>query len=191
MASRGSQENNQLKDNIESQLNRLLQQLRDLEELKEDLDEEEYEEQRQMTMEQLREFQTALKKMMSGDMTLVNELGAVQLAIQAAISDAFKTPEVIAMFAKKQPGQLRERLSHLQAQVKLGKISKDSVQAEAVEILMALKKLGEPLKPAEEHFLQQHQDSSMEAFEQASASLGEDAQQGLLGVAGEQIKAHQ
>ena len=32
-------------------------------------------------------------------------------AIQAAISDAFKTPEVIRLFAKKQPGQLRQRLT--------------------------------------------------------------------------------
>ena len=32
-------------------------------------------------------------------------------AIQAAISEAFKTPEVIRMFAKKQPGQLRQRLA--------------------------------------------------------------------------------
>lgn len=34
-------------------------------------------------------------------------------AIQAAISDAFKTPEVIRMFAKKQPGQLRQKLSEV------------------------------------------------------------------------------
>jgi len=34
-------------------------------------------------------------------------------AIQAAISDAFRTPEVIRMFAKKQPGQLRERLAEV------------------------------------------------------------------------------
>jgi len=32
-------------------------------------------------------------------------------ATQAAISEAFKTPEVIRMFAKKQPGQLRQRLN--------------------------------------------------------------------------------
>ena len=32
-------------------------------------------------------------------------------AIQAAISSAFKTPEVIRLFAKKQPGQLRQRLA--------------------------------------------------------------------------------
>jgi hypothetical protein len=34
-------------------------------------------------------------------------------AIQAAISEAFKTPEVIRMFAKKQPGQLRDRLAEV------------------------------------------------------------------------------
>ena len=32
-------------------------------------------------------------------------------AIQAAISEAFKTPEIIRLFAKKQPGQLRQRLT--------------------------------------------------------------------------------
>jgi len=34
-------------------------------------------------------------------------------AIQAAVSEAFRTPEVIRMFAKKQPGQLRERLAQV------------------------------------------------------------------------------
>jgi len=34
-------------------------------------------------------------------MTLVDEFGGMQLAIQAAVSEAFKTPEVIKMFAKK------------------------------------------------------------------------------------------
>eukprot|EP00008_Paramoeba_atlantica_P003060 CAMPEP_0201488978 /NCGR_PEP_ID=MMETSP0151_2-20130828/20823_1 /ASSEMBLY_ACC=CAM_ASM_000257 /TAXON_ID=200890 /ORGANISM="Paramoeba atlantica, Strain 621/1 / CCAP 1560/9" /LENGTH=191 /DNA_ID=CAMNT_0047874431 /DNA_START=15 /DNA_END=590 /DNA_ORIENTATION=- len=191
MASRGKAETQHLQENIEAQLNRLLQQLRDVEELREDLDDEEYEEQKQMTIDQLKEFQEVLKKTVSGDMTLVNEFGAVQLAIQAAISEAFKTPEVIAMFAKKQPGQLRERLAHLLAQVKMGKTSKDKVAGEAVEILVALKKLGETLKPEEEHFLQQHQDSSMAAFEKASSDLGQAAQAGLLGVAGKQIQANQ
>lgn len=36
-------------------------------------------------------------------------------AIQAAVSQAFKTPEVIRMFAQRQPRQLRERLDAVQA----------------------------------------------------------------------------
>ena len=37
----------------------------------------------------------------------------MQLAIQAAISDAFKTPEVLRLFVKKQPGQLRQRVDQV------------------------------------------------------------------------------
>ena len=37
-------------------------------------------------------------------------------AIQAAISEAFKTPEVIRLFAKKQPGKLRQRLSEVRTE---------------------------------------------------------------------------
>ena len=85
-------------------------------------------------------------------------------AIQAAVSRAFQTPEVIRLFAKKEPGQLRQRLAGLQVRatmfniynhyyepntcmfqrdVKLGKVSQDSYTQQAVEMLSALKKLGE------------------------------------------------
>ncbi len=44
-----------------------------------DLDSEEYEETKRETLEQLEEFSQSLSKLMSGDMTLVDELGAMQL----------------------------------------------------------------------------------------------------------------
>ncbi|XP_014938615.1 protein LZIC isoform X2 [Prionailurus viverrinus] len=111
MASRGKTETSKLKQNLEEQLDRLMQQLQDLEECREELDTDEYEETKKETLEQLSEFNDSLKKIMSGNMTLVDELSGMQLAIQAAISQAFKTPEVIRLFAKKQPGQLRTRLA--------------------------------------------------------------------------------
>lgn len=43
------------------------------------LDETDYQECKEDTMEQLREFNESLQRMISGDMTLVNELGAMQL----------------------------------------------------------------------------------------------------------------
>ncbi|XP_028438618.1 protein LZIC isoform X2 [Perca flavescens] len=113
MASRGKSETGKLRQNMEEQLDRLMQQLQDLEECREELDEDEYEETKKETLEQLSEFNDSLKKIMTGDMTLVDELSGMQLAIQAAISQAFKTPEVIRLFAKKQPGQLRTRLAEL------------------------------------------------------------------------------
>ena len=50
MASRGVDETLRLKQSIEKQLNRLLAQLSDLEELREELDDEEYAETRVETM---------------------------------------------------------------------------------------------------------------------------------------------
>ncbi|KAJ5076955.1 protein lzic [Anaeramoeba ignava] len=82
MSSRGKQETEKLKKNIEDQLNRLLNQLQDLEELKEDLDQDEYESTKNETIEQMKEFQTSLKKMLSGNMTLVDEFGMVQLFLR-------------------------------------------------------------------------------------------------------------
>ncbi|XP_048250280.1 protein LZIC-like isoform X4 [Haliotis rufescens] len=111
MASRGQQETTKLRQNMEEQLDRLMQQLTDLEECREDLEPEEYEETKNETLEQLKEFKESLDKMVGGDLSLVDELNGMQLAIQAAISKAFKTPEVIRLFAKKQPGQLRQRLA--------------------------------------------------------------------------------
>ena len=81
------------------------------------MDAEEYEETKRETLEQLKEFNESLAKMKGGNMTLVNELNRMQLAIQAAISEAFKTPEVIRLFAKKQPGQLRQRLAEVSISV--------------------------------------------------------------------------
>eukprot|EP00058_Branchiostoma_floridae_P005053 XP_002590541.1 hypothetical protein BRAFLDRAFT_86219 [Branchiostoma floridae] len=121
MASRGKSETEKLKQNLEEQLDRLVQQLQDLEECREDLDEDEYEETKNETLEQLKEFSKTLEHMAQGDMTLVDELNSMQLAIRAAISEAFKTPEVIRMFAKKQPGQLRQRLAEMERDAKAAK----------------------------------------------------------------------
>lgn len=47
--------------------------------LRDDLELSEYEETKEETMDQLREFNESLSRMISGDMTLVDELGSVQL----------------------------------------------------------------------------------------------------------------
>lgn len=78
-ASRGKQETAILLANVENQLNRLLAQLEDLEELRADIDDDEYEEVKQDTIEQLQEFQATLDRMMKGDMSLVDKLGKFQL----------------------------------------------------------------------------------------------------------------
>ena len=181
MGSRGKSETEKLQQNLEDQLDRLVNQLSDLEECKEDLDDDEYLETKNETLEQLREFESSLKKLTAGDMTLVDHFNGMQLAIQAAISEAFKTPEVIRMFAKKQPTQLRQKLSEIQRDVSLGKLSDSVYKQQGVEILAALKKLGEELTPAENDFLQKNSNAGLENFETASTSLGSNA----MSLAGE------
>lgn len=185
MASRGQSETEKLKLNLQEQLSRLVAQLNDLEECRGDLDAEEYEETKKETLEQLNEFNESLTKMKSGNMTLVDDLSAMQLAIQAAISSAFKTPEVICMFAKKQPGELRQRLAELERDMKIGKIAVDVGTQQKVEILTALKKLGESLSSAEMHFFEQNSSASMKEFERIVEDVGTSNK--ILAMAGSEI----
>ncbi|XP_038015466.1 protein LZIC isoform X1 [Motacilla alba alba] len=173
MASRGTTETSKLKQNLEEQLDRLMQQLQDLEECREELDADEYEETKKETLEQLSEFNDSLKKIMSGDMTLVDELSGMQLAIQAAISQAFKTPEVIRMFAKKQPRQLRTRLAEMDRDLMVGKLPRDLYTQQKLEILTALRKLGEKLTGDDEMFLSTNAGTALSQFERVSTDLGQ------------------
>ncbi|RLV89915.1 hypothetical protein DV515_00014633 [Chloebia gouldiae] len=180
MASRGTTETSKLKQNLEEQLDRLMQQLQDLEECREELDADEYEETKKETLEQLSEFNDSLKKIMSGDMTLVDELSGMQLAIQAAISQAFKTPEVIRMFAKKQPRQLRTRLAEMDRDLMVGKLPRDLYIQQKLEILTALRKLGEKVRGwydsqltgDDEMFLSTNAGTALSQFERVSTDLG-------------------
>lgn len=92
------------------------------------------------------EFNEKLQGMLDGDMTLVSELGQFKLALQAAIKDAFKTPEVIAMFAKREPAALRGRLAKLSEEAKLGRLPQALFKSQAVEVIVALKRLGETVR---------------------------------------------
>lgn len=185
MASRGRTETQVLKQNLEEQLDRLVAQLADLEEAREDMEEDEYEETKQDTIEQLEDFNKSLEKVMKGDMSLVDQLNGMQLAIQAAISQAFKTPEVIKLFAKKQPGQLRQRLADIERDGKVGKLSQDLYTLQKVEILTALKKLGDTLSTSENAFLQSNSNQALSDFEKVTGDIGGDK---VLKVAGSQVQ---
>ncbi|XP_057678044.1 protein LZIC isoform X1 [Corythoichthys intestinalis] len=134
----------------------------------EELEEDEYEETKKETLEQLSEFNDSLKKIMTGDMTLVDELSGMQLAIQAAISQAFKTPEVIRLFAKKQPGQLRTRLAEMDRDVMVGKLSRGDYTQQKMEVLTALRKLGEKLTSQDETFLVENATATLNQFEKVT-----------------------
>merc|ERR1712232_519905 len=114
--------------------------------------------------------------------------GSVQLAIQAAVSDAFKTPEVLRLFAKQDRSSLRTHLTNLQTNLKLGKISKADYTQQAVEILTALKKLGEQISAQEEHFLAEHKSQAMSEFDKVSADIGTKGAASILSSAVKDVK---
>jgi hypothetical protein len=153
MTSRGDSETVLLRENIEGQLKRLLTQLQDIDQMKDELDEEEYSLMRQETVDQLKEFEESLQKSISGNMSLVDQIGGVQLAIQSAIRSS-TSPEILNMFIQKQNGSLRSRLAGLESDRRLDKISNEAYESQAVEILQMLEKLKEPLSPAEQNLLQ-------------------------------------
>ncbi|CAH1183098.1 unnamed protein product [Phaedon cochleariae] len=160
MSSYGKVETETLKHNLEGQLDRLVEQLQDLENCKNDLDDDEYEETKNDTIEQLKELNDSLTKLVNGDISLISTLGAVQLATQAAISQAFKTPEVIRLFGRKEPKQLRERLSVVEEDLRLNKLSIEARDRQKAEILTALRQLKEQLTTEELKFLEKHNDIS-------------------------------
>ena len=167
-------------------MNRLVQQISDLEEFKADLEQEEYEETLQDTKAQLVEFREALDKITEGDVTLLDTLSRMRLAIQAAISDAFKTPEVVAMFMQKEPGQLRGRLQQLDQSLKLRKISPDVYEAQRIEVLTALQRLGESLSAQEEQQLAAHTNRAMKDFARANNEIAQSTRDGLVSLAASQ-----
>jgi hypothetical protein len=197
MASHGQAETERLKAMIEEQLQRLLTQLEDLEELRAELDDDEYDEVRADTMEQLEELRVQTDRLTKGDMSLVSSFGAMRLAMevsglcsdrrggstapsaQAAIKSEARTPEIIRMFAAKQAPALRGKLAQLQEDRKLGRVKEGVFRGQVVEVCNALKKLGEELTE-EEAALLRALDSSMEQFTAASDKTVGDS---IVGVA--------
>lgn len=173
MALRGKFETEQLRKNIKNQLQRLLMQLEDLEKFKDEFDSvEEWEEEKRETEAQLKEFKAFLDRSVSGDMTLVDEFSGIQLAIQESIAGAFKTPEIIRLFAAKEPSHLRSKLDQLQRDVKTKKISKKIYRNQTYEILLALQKLNAKLTDQEKKFVKEYESRGLSA----ATNMGKGAQ---------------
>ena len=150
-----SKESTLLKENVQAQLARLLDQMSDLEELAGELDEDEIEEMRAETIEEMKQFEATLAKMMSSNDQLVDDLSRHRTAIQEAIRGSFATPDVIRMFTSKSGAQLRQRLAQIDRDTKLGNLNERDHSRKKIEVLTALKKLGETLSDEESAILQE------------------------------------
>ncbi|XP_034192450.1 protein LZIC [Osmia lignaria lignaria] len=188
MSSRGKLETEKLRRNLEAQLDRLVQQLEDIEENRNLLDADAYEEAMQLTKEDLQSFNESLQRMISGDTTLVDELSSIQLATQSAISEAFKTPAVIRMFGKRETAQLRTRLAQLDCDMKLGKLSTEASDRQRGEILNALRQLGEKLEPQELQLLEKLRLNSIDTTNYVQITESTEKGQMAIAVVGDEVR---
>jgi len=74
----------------------------------------------------------------------------------------------------------------MQRDLKTGHLSQTAYTQQAVEILTALKKLGEQLKPQEAEFLAVNTNAALSTFEKVSENIGSGDR--LLKVAGSQVE---
>ena len=130
-----------LQTKAEQQFHRLLEELSDLETLKNDLDSNEYEEMKNEILEQLEEF----KKIKENP--LLKETNKIDLLV-----GGLKTPEILQMFTNKSTDGLRQKLTELERDMKVGKITKDEYNMAKTEILKALLKLNQ-ITESEKKFL--------------------------------------
>jgi hypothetical protein len=171
MARRGNVETNQLLKTVEGQLTRLMTQMSDLEETRDEMEPDEYTQAMEETLGLMKDFEKSLSKLKDGDMSLVDSIGAIQLKIQAAISAAVNDPSEgkSAMFEKKGVAQLRGRLGVLEADLKAGRISLPVFKGTSLEILKALER--EPGVTLTTHELELlKQAKVVDGFEKASSS---------------------
>ena len=96
---------------------------------------------------------------------------------------AAAAPEVIAMFAKREPAALRGRLAKLSQESRLGHLSPALFKTQAVEVILALKKLGEQLTAEEAHVLDSASSEVRGQFEADDRAIAEDKIVSMAGSA--------
>lgn len=158
-----------LRVNIQDQLNRLFDQLEDLDELKDELSEEEYKEERDDTIQELLHFQSFLETAFSSNLSLSTEFTPAQEAIKKALAamnsvgtnnsagnNGGSSGSSAAKFRllAETTSSLRNRLIELDRNLKLKLITKESYQARAGDIVMSLQAMGEKLTIEEETLLE-------------------------------------
>ncbi|KAL9648532.1 hypothetical protein ABK040_012646 [Willaertia magna] len=157
-----SSEQEKLKQQTKQQLDRLLKQLQDVEDCKEELDsEEEYLEIKKETLSQLEEFQKTLEHLNKS--LKIDEIRSYQLAIKAACSEAFKTPQVIKLFAEKDVNQIKIKLEQLE--VEKTHIGQEIYNFKKSELLSALRKLNPSMLSEDDlRFLNQNMTNQMKGL---------------------------
>jgi hypothetical protein len=135
---------------------RLLTQLQDLEELRADLEEDEYEQLRGETLDQLKEFEESLARSLRASDAhdpFLDDVERARCAVQENIRSAVASSGAKERFAKKESAALWARLASLQDSMRLGALTPEVFAAERRSVLAALQALGEPLNDSDREYI--------------------------------------
>ena len=58
-----------------------------------------------------------------GNVSVQSQVSAMQLTARAAVSNAFRAPQLILEYSRREPAQLRSRITDLEREMKLGRIT--------------------------------------------------------------------
>lgn len=129
--------------NVLDDLNRLKSQLEDLETYKDDFTPEEIEESKKDTLAQLNETKKRLEKVKSGSLSVKTDYERANEMLTKLIAQNYNVNEVIGIYVNAETNFLREKLSYVQKELELKKISQEEFNNEAITILSLISKKNE------------------------------------------------
>lgn len=126
--------------NVMDELNRLNNQLKDLETYKDDFEPEEAEQIKKETLDQLNEVTKRLEKMKTGELSIMSEVEKAQRMLNQILVENYKMKDVLGMYLSTETNYLRHNLEYIQSQLKLKKISQEEFNNSAISILDLISK---------------------------------------------------
>ena len=158
-----------LASNIDAQIKRLRSQMEDLEEMKDDLDADEYEKMKLDTLEQLAVFES--KRVQTNSLTL---LSGAEIERNAKQQDTASKSQASSRITKLKAGsasQIRAEINSLTSFVQMGKMTKKEFDDKVGQLVFSLQKLGERLTEDEVGLLEQVGPNNLKAFEAVSGEV--------------------
>ncbi|XP_063701436.1 protein LZIC-like [Culicoides brevitarsis] len=161
--------NGKLIENLEMQLKRLVTELKDLDECRDELTPDEFDTIKEDLIEQFKEFQETLDRLQKGDTTLESKVSQMRNEIKNAIRTAFNTTEMIKMFVEQDSHELLNQLLSLEEEYKLKRIKLEDMEEKKTKILKRLQKQGYALSENDTKFLKEKSQIYLQSIDDADA----------------------
>lgn len=129
-----------LMEYLEIQLHRLIEQLKDLEDCKEELSAEEFDYIKDDALEQVQEFNKSINDYQKKDSSMTNQFTELKGALRQAIGESFNTQDMVDMFGIND-AEVLQQLIKLEEDYRFNKIDHEAFVNERSQILLKIQDL--------------------------------------------------